>query len=626
MRNTMNKMFSAIIATVILMSFSFVSPLTTNAKEQTVSIVGRVYEFEEKSEYEVDSSKSTSTSENSQTLGQFSITGDISKEYTNKGFTAYEIADGTIISIQYKYDSTLKNASKSEWHLVEDGKNIVNKVDLGDDIDYGAVILQTSFDGEKWFKAKTHRNISGDISFSDGNGINDIQLVNGCFYRLIVAYKTEKTDPGHFSITNVFDTELSYTECKKYAEVYSFYAGYKKSDTEVVGKEFNYRDQDYVKSTDKNNYVGNSAIGSKDPHYGWNLGTFCLSGYTDTGDTSDIYLKTVGNRIKLSFKLEQDIKKLNGNSKLIIKSDKDGSDGIFQTAKHNMRHGELIIKYTDEKGESRITEYSNYLEALASPGADTTIKLFEEGDYEIHLDYAIEDQDGINSTTYYRTSFSFKIRNGNCIVYIFDAKTGSELSNGDIAPNGFRIDTAKSRYSKLTMKKEILNNTENGLTADTRFNGVVTDGSVYTDEGIYTITADNRADSKIASDVKTIYVGDNSLLKAYIKHLGSPDYTIDKLNEMKKEGYTITNDGEVMPPADVTTVSVTSKKTTTTVITTTSSVSTDSEETKTQKSIETTSPNNNEKRSPAPLAIGIIIIAVIAGGLGYSTLKKNKKS
>ncbi|WP_288270878.1 hypothetical protein [uncultured Bifidobacterium sp.] len=311
MRNTMNKMFSAIIAAVILMSFSFISPLTTNAKEQTVSIVGRVYEFEEKSEYEVDSSKSTSTSENSQTLGQFSITGDISKEYTNKGFTAYEITDGTIISIQYKYDSTLKNASKSEWHLVEDGKNIVNKVDLGDDIDYGAVILQTSFDGEKWFKAKTHRNISGDISFSDGNGINDIQLVNGCFYRLIVAYKTEKTDPGHFSITNVFDTELSYTECKKYAEVYSFYAGYKKSDTEVVGKEFNYRDQDYVKSTDKNNYVGSGSIGSKDPHYGWNLGTFCLSGYTDTGDTSDIYLKTVGNKIKLSFKLEQDIKKLN---------------------------------------------------------------------------------------------------------------------------------------------------------------------------------------------------------------------------------------------------------------------------------------------------------------------------
>ena len=622
MRNTMNKMFSAIIAAVILMSFSFISPLNTSAKEQSISLNGMVYEFEEKSKYEVDESSPTFKSEKTKTLGNLSITGDISNEFVKDNLTAFEISDGTVFSVQYKYDNTLKNAAKTDWHLVEDNDEVVNKVDLGDDVDYGAVILQTSFDGKKWFKAKTYRNISGDIAFNEDNGINDIQLVNGCYYRIIVAYKTAKDESKKRSIKNpIIDTEY-----KKYAEVYSFYAGYKKSDTEVVGKEFNYRDQDYVKSTDKNNYVGSGSIGSKDPHYGWNLGTFCLSGYTDTGDTSDIYLKTVGNRIKLSFKLEQDIKKLNGNNELVIKSDKDGSDGIFQTAKHNMRHGELIIKYTDEKGQSRITEYSNYLEALASPGADTTVKLFEEGDYEVHLDYAIEDQDGINSTTYYRTSFSFKIRNGNCIVYIFDAKTGNELSNGDIAPNGFRIDTAKSRYSKLTMKKEILNNTENGLTADTRFNGVVTDGSVYTDEGIYTITADNRADSKIASDVKTIYVGNNSLLKAYTKHLGSPDYTIDKLNEMKKEGYTITNDGEVMPPADVATVSVTTKKTTTTVITTTSAVSTDSEETKTQKSIETTSPNNNEKRSSAPLAIGIIIIAVIAGGLGYSTLKKNKKS
>lgn len=618
----MNKMFSAIIAAVILMSFSFISPLNTSAKEQSISLNGMVYEFEEKSKYEVDESSPTFKSEKTKTLGNLSITGDISNEFVKDNLTAFEISDGTVFSVQYKYDNTLKNAAKTDWHLVEDNDEVVNKVDLGDDVDYGAVILQTSFDGKKWFKAKTYRNISGDIAFNEDNGINDIQLVNGCYYRIIVAYKTAKDESKKRSIKNpIIDTEY-----KKYAEVYSFYAGYKKSDTEVVGKEFNYRDQDYVKSTDKNNYVGSGSIGSKDPHYGWNLGTFCLSGYTDTGDTSDIYLKTVGNKIKLSFKLEQDIKKLNGNSKLIIKSDKDGSDGIFQTPRHNMRHGELIVKYTDETGQSRITEYSNYLEALASPGADTTIKLFEEGDYEVHLDYAIEDQDGINSTTYYRTSFSFKIRNGNCIVYIFDAKTGNELSNGDIAPNGFRIDTAKSRYSKLTMKKEILNNTENGLTADTRFNGVVTDGSVYTDEGIYTITADNRADSKIASDVKTIYVGNNSLLKAYTKHLGSPDYTIDKLNEMTKEGYTITNDGEVMPPADVTTVSVTTKKTTTTVITTTSSVSTDSEETKTQKSIETTSPNNDEKRSSAPLAIGIIIIAVIAGGLGYSTLKKNKKS
>ena len=623
MKNTIKKLISVIVITAIIMTCSSVPSITASAKEQSVGLTGMVYEFGEKSEYEVDNSKPTYKSENINTLGKLSITGDISQEYIKDGFTAYEISDGSVISLLYKYDNTLKNAGKKEWHLAEDNEEKVNKVDLGDDVDYGAIILQTSFDGEKWFKAKTYRNISGDITFNEDNGINDIQLVNGCFYRIIVAYKTAKDESKGRSIKNpIIDTEY-----KKYAEVYSFYAGYKKSDTEVIGKEFFYRDQDYAKATEKNNYVGSGTIGSKDPHYGWNLGTFCLSGYTDTGDTNDIYLKTVGNKIKLSFKLEQDIKKLNGNNELVIKNDKDGSDGIFQTPRHNMRHGELIIKYTDEKGQSRITEYSNYLEALASPGADTTVKLFEEGDYEVHLDYAIEDQDGINSTTFYRTSFSFKIRNGNCMVYIFDAKTGAELSNGDITQNGFRIDTAKSSYPKLTMKKEILNDTASGLTEDTRFNGAATDGSVYTDEGIYTVTAYNKFDSKIEPAVKTIYVGDNSLLKAYTKHLGSADnYTIEKLNNMLNEGYKIAADGELIKPVDATTVKATTKTTTTTVTTTTLATTTTNESTKVQQSIEPKADSNNEKRSSAPIVIGGLLIAIIAGGFVYSMLKKNKKS
>lgn len=625
MRINIRKLFSATISIAILMTLSFIVPVSANAEEKNVNLVGKVYEFEKDSEYEIDSTKLTTSSEGVRTLGKLSIIGDISKEYIQNGVTAYEIAEGTVISIQYKYDNRLKDAAKTYWHLEEDNTEIVNNIDLGDDVDYGAIILQTSFDGEKWFKAKTHCDISGDITFNENNGINDIQLVNGCFYRIIVAYMTEKDEEYNFSFTDY----IPYTEHKKNAEVYFFYAGYNKSNTEVTGKEFYYEDQDLVKKTEKNNYVGSGSIGSKDPHYGWSLGKFCLSGYTDTGDTDDIYLKTVGNKIKLSFKLEQDIKKLNGNNELVINSDKDGSDGIFQTEKHNMRHGELIIKYTDEKGQSRITEYSNYLEALASPGADTTIKLFEEGDYEVHLDYAIKNYDTIsNEVTYYRTAFSFKIRNGNCMVYIFDAKTDAELSNGDIATNGFRIDTAKSRYSKLTMKKEILNKTASGLTEDTRFNGVITDGSIYTDEGIYTITADNRADSKIAPAVKTIYVGNNSILKAYTKHLGSANnYSITQINNMLNEGYTISADGELIKPIDATTVKVTTKKATTTITTTTIVVSTADESSNVQNSIESQDDSNNGKKSLAPIVIGVLIIAAIAGCFGISAIKKkNNKS
>ena len=235
MKKTITKLLSITTVAIMSMTISIFSPITANAKDQSINLTGMVYQFEKSSEYEVDSSQPTYKSENIQTLGKLSITGDISQEYVKDNFTAYEIADGSVISLQYKYESYLKNAIKTEWHLAEDSKNVVNKVDLGDDIDYGAIILQTSFNGEKWFTAKSYRNVTGDITFNEDNGINDIQLVNGCFYRVIVAYKTEKDESKKRSFTNpIIDTE-----CQNYAEVYSFYAGYKKSDTEVVGQEFN---------------------------------------------------------------------------------------------------------------------------------------------------------------------------------------------------------------------------------------------------------------------------------------------------------------------------------------------------------------------------------------------------
>ena len=182
MRLSIRKLFSVTISTAILATLSFIPTITASAKEQSIRLTGMVYQFEKNSEYEVDSSQPTYKSESIQTLGKLSITGDISQEYVKDNFTAYEIADGSVISLQYKYESYLKNAIKTEWHLAEDSKNVVNKVDLGDHIDYGAIILQTSFNGEKWFTAKSYRNVTGDITFNEDNGINDIQLVNGCFY------------------------------------------------------------------------------------------------------------------------------------------------------------------------------------------------------------------------------------------------------------------------------------------------------------------------------------------------------------------------------------------------------------------------------------------------------------
>lgn len=323
----------------------------------------------------------------------------------------------------------------------------------------------------------------------------------------------------------------------------------------------------------------------------------------------------MGNRVKLTFRLDQDINKLNGNSDLVIASDKDGSDEEFKVLKHDMKHGELIIRHTDSENNTKEVNYSDYLSALASPGADTSIQLFEEGDYEVHLNYTITNKKGIDSTTYYQTSFKFKIRNANCMVYIFDSVTNAELSNGDVTENGFRIDAAKSSYPKLQVKKEILNNTQSGLVEDTRFNGAASDGETFTDEGIYTIKAFNRYDDKLEPAVKTIYIGNNNILTAYTKHLNtSEQYTIAQLNNMVGEGYTITDNGEIIAPVIETTESTEIVATTTTSEITTSTTSSNEPVTTENVNSETTTVTESGKENKGSA------LPIVGGGVGVASL------
>lgn len=627
----------------IAMILTVVSPVPTfvaEAKEQTVDIYGQVYEFDKKSEYEIDSSSATSTTDKASTLGSFSIDGDISKDYTKNGFTAYEIANDTVFSVSYKYSSKLKDADAMDWHLTEDSKKVVNGIALDDKIKNGAIILQTSLDGNKWSTATIVTDISSDVTFNQDNGINNIQLANGCYYRIIVAYETEK----QLDNTSIWFIDTSDYDYKKCAEVYQFYASYKDTDTAPTGEKFYFyagaKNSAYTKKTKKNNYAGSETIDNKDPHYGWDLGYFCLSGYTDKGDADDVYLKKVGNKVKLTFHLDQDINNLNGNSDLIIENDKDGSDEEFKVPKHNMKHGELIIRHTDSENNNTEVNYSDYLAALASPGADTSIQLFEEGDYEVHLNYSITDDSKLNkldNTTYYQTSFRFKIRNANCMVYIFDAKSGTELGNGDVTENGFRIDTANSKYTKVAMTRKILNNAQTGLSEDTRFNGAVSNGEEFNDEGIYTVYAYNPNQEKVRDFEATIYVGSNPVLAAYTKHLNTPEsdeYTIEKLNQKIVEGYTITDKGDLIAPVVETTTipaetesveTVTTKAEVTSTSSTTTATTSEPGESETTNSATASVPEDEgENKSVLPIVGGGVGVVAL-GGIVVAALSKKKK-
>lgn len=302
-------------------------------------------------------------------------------------------------------------------------------------------------------------------------------------------------------------------------------------------------------------YVGTKEITSDDPHYGWELGQFFISGYTTNTNDADgnlVFLKNTGDQITLWFNLEQDINCLNGKEELTIEQDEDGFDQYFETEKTDFGRGALIIRYTDHENVKHAPViYTDYLSASAETGADTVVQTFEEGDYEVALDYQIKNdkrkvwgKSVLPEYGFYRTFFRFSVRNGNCMVYPFDAVTGSELSNSSITPNGFYLDLAKSRYLKINIKKEVLKEGADGLTEDTRFNRPAKDGEKYTEEGVYTITVRNAyTDQKTT---KKIYVGTDKLLIAHV----NTGLSVGEIKKQVEEGARITEDGRILAPGE----------------------------------------------------------------------------
>lgn len=296
----------------------------------------------------------------------------------------------------------------------------------------------------------------------------------------------------------------------------------------------------------------NNKIGQDDPHFGWSLGQFFISGYTSVEQSSEgypVFLKTAGDKVRLSFCLEQDINALNGNSSLSVNEDTNGSDTAFGIPKTNFGRGTLIVRQTNYQNETMEPQiYTDYLVGIEQ-GADTEVHLFEEGEYEVSLNYEIKDDPRklgpisiAPGYSNYKISFRFAVRNGNCIVFPFDAQTHSELTNESYAPNGFYLDLARSRYLDVYIKREVMAAGADGLVEDVRFNGPARDGDMYTEDGVYTITASNEYTGQ--TTVKTIYVGDDPVLKTY----AVTGLSIPEINQRVAEGEVITEDGRFVSP------------------------------------------------------------------------------
>lgn len=529
--------FKRISVTAIVLIILFGSVLGSTvayASNISLSVAANVYDLDKDCHYVIgEASPSASAA-----IGTFSVVGDVR---TSNG--AYEVNSGNA-AFTYKLTSDVLNREDTEWHIIDDKSKKVNGMTLDSDVLSGALILQTSLDGEMWIEDVLMSDIFAEDADTDGfYTTKDIQLQNGCYYRVTVAYKMERRlEDSQF----LFVSNKNY-EYKQVAEVYEFYVFCKTDETSpdaVPMKKLGSK----INTGKDNGYSGNKPIDKDDPHYGWDIGYFYVNGYTRetaAADQTPVFLKNVGDRVTLWFHLSEDITKLRGNEHLSINEDANGYDRAFEIEQTNFKHGTLIIQYTNFQGEAQDPIiYTDYLAANAQTDANTKVQLFEEGDYVVSLDYEIKSMGGpfnqIASYSNYKIRFEFSIRNGNCMVYPFDSLTGAELADNAITENGFKLDMAKSKYLTIDVQRSILVvGTDGYLTEDVRFNRPAKDGETYTSEGIYTFDVANQYTGQHTT--KTIYVGSDSYLRA----LSATGMSVAELNAEIGQGAIVHEDGTV---------------------------------------------------------------------------------
>ena len=528
------------ISTLILCVVALTTLYSVNAFAKSVknAVVGKVYEFDKNDDYDISESDKSSSTDKVETYGEFSLLGDIGNISEKNGVPAYEVTSGNL-DLYYTYSDALLKAEEKKWHLVADKGKKLDGNKLDKKILKGAIILQTSKDRKNWTDIKCLTNAFDDepVRTETLYKTTDVQILNGCYYRIIVAYKTEKLE----KINKIAFVPVKDYEYKKTAEVYEFYAYSPSTEQEVSESEQTYALGKKTRAKEFDGYSGSSEIEKKDIHYNWDIGQFFVGGFTDKVKEPDgnvVFLKNVGDKVTLWFNLKQNINELNGDKDLKITDDTEGYDKYFETERTDFGKGTLIIRYTDYNNNSSEPQvYKNYLEANTSVGADTKVQLFEEGDYEVALDYEVTSDQFIDKVGHYRIFFTFSVRNGNCMVYPLDVSTGSELTNSSMTENGFMLDLAKSRYLQINVKREVLTDSADGLVEDTRSNAPARDGEKYTEEGIYTITATNQYTNQ--KTTKKIYVGTNNLMKAVM----TSGLSIEEINKLISEGATIDDEG-----------------------------------------------------------------------------------
>ena len=486
------------------------------AQDSSISPVGIITTTEGSEGYCLSSEESRATnSAQSVNAGTLQITGDIGDIDITDSIPSYGVSSSEI-TITFQISDRLTG---EQAHLISDDSRTVGSISLDSRIGLGALIVQTSSDGENWRTVSCETDVCADGTLNHTLYSPTVPELNvGCRYRVIFAYRTgikTGTERRFFYESDVYD----YT---RYTEVYDFrlYSLQAIASTSSTQERTELGATVQVQSAD--GYQGTVSCDAEDPHSGWELGRFSVGADTVTTDAdgTPVFLIQSGEQASLNYTLLQNIDALHGSSSLSILSDSSGYDAKLDASADSFGRGALIIRCTNADGtvDDPIV-YTDFLASCASLNSEACILTLGEGDYEVALDYGMESSrmeffgyHFMPQNSYYRTSFRFSVRYADCPLTLIEHGSEQTLDSCATTESGFYCSVNGAQYLELSVARKVWDENENNLVY-TDFFSDISCGTVFLGEGLYEITAHNPV-----TDVSTgavIYVGSDPILQDY---------------------------------------------------------------------------------------------------------------
>ena len=235
------------------------------AADKSIELIGKIYVDEDADSYSISSDKYLGTSSDNKTMGKVTVNGDYTVIAKKNDVDAYLVTDDKNITINYSFDKSYVTDDDYEWHITDDGSDIIDGIELENDIDSGAVILLTSLDHEHWYLNNEYTDIIDSMDSDNASKVfktNNYALSNGCYYRIVAAYYLKKKNSGWGAFSD--------WDSKTVTEVYEFYAKYKCADEKPVSEnDKNEYLGEVVNAGDDEGFSVRNSITIDDPHYGW---------------------------------------------------------------------------------------------------------------------------------------------------------------------------------------------------------------------------------------------------------------------------------------------------------------------------------------------------------------------